>query len=88
VAERIAVLGDMVRGTVRTAAMQSTLLKYPGDLVEGPAHVYALAERVACYALAMRSDRVHVTDVEAMTTAAVYIDIARVVKERLAGLEA
>ena len=34
-AERIAVLGGMASGTVRTAATQSTLPEYPGDIVEG-----------------------------------------------------
>src|SRR5262249_28977778 len=36
-AERIAVLGRVVQGPVRVAAMQSTLREYPGDLVAGDA---------------------------------------------------
>jgi hypothetical protein len=54
VAERIAVLGGMARGTTRTAAMQSRLPEYPDALVDGHAHVGALAERFAHYATAMR----------------------------------
>src|SRR5262245_32526050 len=42
-AERIVVLGGIVMGTVRTAATQSTLPEYPGDIVEGHAHALALA---------------------------------------------
>src|SRR6266540_6990256 len=48
-AERIVVLGGVVRSTVRTAAMQSTLPEYPCTIVEGDAHALALAERVAHY---------------------------------------
>src|SRR5262249_53432335 len=40
-AERIAVLGGVVQGTIRAAALQSTLLEYPIDLVAGDAHVQA-----------------------------------------------
>ena len=88
VAERIAMLGGVVRGTIRMAATQSMLLEYPDDLVEGHEHVRALAERVAHYVLAVRSDIAHATDVEEVTTAAVYTDIARGVEKRLGTLEA
>jgi starvation-inducible DNA-binding protein len=88
VAERIAMLGGIVRGTVRMVATPSRLLEYPDDLVEGREHVHALAERIAQYALAVRSDIVHATDVEEVTTAAVYTDIARGVEKRLGTLEA
>src|SRR5262245_20818993 len=40
VAERIAMLGGMVRGTARMVATQSMLLEYPDDLVEGHEHVH------------------------------------------------
>jgi starvation-inducible DNA-binding protein len=88
VAERIAMLGGVVRGTIRMAATQSMLLEYPDDLVEGHEHVRALAERMGHYVLAVRSDIVHATDVEEVTTAAVYTDIARGVEKRLGTLEA
>ena len=58
-AARIIVLGGVVQGTVRTAATQSTLPEYPGDLVTGDAHVLALAERVAHYATAIRAALEH-----------------------------
>ena len=45
VAERIAVLGGMARGTTPTAAMQSRVAAYPDAVVDGRAHVVALAER-------------------------------------------
>jgi len=56
VAERIAMLGGVALGTARTAALQSRLAEYPGTLVEGNAHVRALAERFAQYATALRDD--------------------------------
>jgi starvation-inducible DNA-binding protein len=87
-AERIAVLGGMVQGTVRVAAMQSTLPEYPGDLVAGDAHVRALAERVAPYATALRADITHAADVEDAVTAALYTDMAHGVEKQLWSLDA
>jgi starvation-inducible DNA-binding protein len=87
-AERIAVLGGVVQGTVRVAAMQSTLLEYPADLVAGDAHVRALAERVAPYAAALRTDITHAADVEDAVTAALYTNITNGVEKRLWGLDA
>jgi DNA-binding ferritin-like protein len=55
VAARINVLGGVVQGTIRTAATQSTMPEYPGDLVTGDAYVLAVTERVAHYAAAIRA---------------------------------
>ena len=87
-AERIAVLGGIARGTAHTAATQSRLAKYPDTLVDGPAHVLALAERFAPYATAMRGGIPLAADVEDANTAAVYTDISRGVDKRLWLLEA
>jgi starvation-inducible DNA-binding protein len=86
VAARIIVLGGVVQGTVRTAAMQSTLPEYPSDLVTGDAHVRALAERVAHYATAIRIALEHATNVEE-ATANIYTDISRGIETRLSFLE-
>ena len=88
VAERIAVLGGTVKATARTAATQSKLPEYPADLVEGTAHVRAVAERFAHYATAMRDDIVHATDVEDAGTANLYTDISRQIEKRLGELDA
>jgi starvation-inducible DNA-binding protein len=88
VAERIAVLGGMARGTTRMAATQSTLPEYPSNLAEGTAHVLALAERVASYATALRAGIAHATDVEDAGSAAVYTDLSRGVEKQLWLLEA
>jgi starvation-inducible DNA-binding protein len=88
VAERIAVLGGVPRGTTRTAARQSKLAEYPDALVDGNAHVVALAERFAHYATAMRGGITLAADVEDADSAAVYTDISRGVDKRLWVLEA
>lgn len=87
-AERIAVLGGVVMGTARTAALQSKLPEYPDSLVEGNAHVLALVERFAHYAAVMRSSIALAADVEDAGSAAVYTDISRKVDKQLWLLEA
>ena len=87
-AERIVVLGGEVLGTVRTAATQSTLPEYPSGLVEGNAHVLALAERFAHYTTAIRHAIACAADVGDADTAAIYTDISRGVDKRLGSLDA
>ena len=86
-AERIAVLGGVVMGTVRTAAVVSQLTEYPA-LVEGADHVAALVEQFAHYAAVMRSGIALAADVEDAGSAAVYTDISRGVDKQLWILEA
>lgn len=88
VAERIAVLGGVVMGTARTAAMLSRLPEYPDALVEGNAHVGALVERFAGYAAMMRASITQAADVEDAGSAAIYTDISRGVDRQLWVLEA
>jgi starvation-inducible DNA-binding protein len=88
VAERLVVLGGVARGTARTAVMHSTLPEYPGAIMDGDAHVRALAERFAPYATALRADIAHATEVEDAGSAAIYTDISRGVDKRLGFLEA
>jgi starvation-inducible DNA-binding protein len=87
-AERLVVLGGVALGTARTAAAQSTLQEYPGDLAAGDAHVLALAERFATYATAVRGAIVQAADVGDAGTAAVYTEISRGADKRLQVLEA
>jgi len=68
--------------------MQSKLAEYPDALVDGHAHVLALAERFAPYAKAIRGDIALAADVEDADTAAVYTDISRGVDKELWVLEA
>jgi starvation-inducible DNA-binding protein len=86
-AERIVVLGGVALGTARTAALQSTLPEYPGDIAAGDAHVLALAERFAPYTTVVRDAIAHAADVGDADTAAVYTDISRGADQRLRFLE-
>jgi len=82
VAEHLVVLGGMARGTIRTAARHSTLPEYPGALMDGDAHVRALAERFGPYATGLRADIAHAAEVAEAGSAALYTDIARGVDTR------
>lgn len=86
-AERIAALGGVARGTARMAVTQSTLPEYPGDLVEGNAHVLALAECFAHCARVVRANIADAADVEDANTANVYTDISRGIEKRLGILD-
>jgi starvation-inducible DNA-binding protein len=88
IAERLVGLGGVALGTVRTAATQSTLPEYPGDIAAGDAHALALAERFAPYTTAIRDAIAHAADVGDANTAAIYTDISRGVDRRLQFLEA
>lgn len=88
VAERLVTLGGVAQGTIRIAALQSTLPEYPAVLMEGSAHVRALAERFASYATALRDNITHAADVEDAGSAALYTDISRRVDKQLWFLEA
>src|SRR5438093_13171265 len=88
IAERIVVLGGVARGTARTATTRSTLPEYLGAIMDGPAHVRALAERVAPYATALRDNITLAADVEDAGSAAVYTDISRGVDKQLWVLDA
>ena len=87
-AERLVVLGGVARGTARTAARQSTLPEYPAATREGPAHVWALADRFASYATMLRDGITRTAEVEDAGSAAVYTDLSRGVDRQLAVLEA
>jgi len=88
VAARLVVLGGMAYGTVRTAALESTLPEYPGALQEGYAHVRALAERFAPYATVLRDAIARAAEVEDAGSAALYTDLSRGVDQQLGVLDA
>ena len=87
VAERIAVLGGVVMGTVRMAAMKSKLPEYPDAVMEGDGHVQALVERFGRYAVTLRENIVLAMDVEDAGSAALYTDISRGTDKQLWILE-
>lgn len=80
--------GGVAHGTVRTAALGSTLPEYPGALQEGYAHVRALAERFAPYATGLRDAIARAAEVEDAGSAALYTDLSRGVDQQLGILDA
>jgi starvation-inducible DNA-binding protein len=86
-AERIAILGGVVMGTARMAALLSQLPEYGSTLVAGNDHVVALVERFALYATVIRGSITQTADVEDAGSAAVYTDISRGVDKQLWVLE-
>jgi starvation-inducible DNA-binding protein len=81
------VLGGVVMGTVRMAALQSKLPEYPGAIMGGDGHLLALVERFGYYAVALRNDIALAADVEDAGSAAIYTDISRGVDRQLWVLE-
>jgi starvation-inducible DNA-binding protein len=53
-AERVTALGGLAMGTARIAAQYSEIPEYPYDIVDGKAHVEALADLMAPYAKSLR----------------------------------
>lgn len=86
-AERIAILGGVVMGTIRMTALLSRLPEYVSTLVVGNDHVVALVERFALYAAVIRGSITRAADVEDAGSAAVYTDISRGVDKQLWILE-
>ncbi len=86
-AERIAILGGVVMGTIRMTALLSRLPEYVSTLVVGNDHVVALVERFALYATVIRGSITQAADVEDAGSAAVYTDISRGVDKQLWILE-
>lgn len=88
VAERVTALGGLALGTVRVAAANSVLPEYPFDILDGKAHVTALADRFAPYAKHVR-DAIDQTDqLGDADTADLYTEVSRTVDKRLWFLEA
>lgn len=86
-AERIAVLGGIVMGTVRTAATCSLLPEYPDNLVNAQAHALMVTERLAVYAKVIRGGVTSSQDVEDAVTAALCTEILRRIEKQLWTLE-
>ncbi|MDY6783267.1 MAG: DNA starvation/stationary phase protection protein Dps [Cyanobacteriota bacterium] len=87
-AERITALGGVALGTARTAARESILSEYPGDLVEGIEHITALAERYAAFGKHLRDAIARTDELGDADTADLYTEISRTIDMRLWFLEA
>ncbi|MCC5636625.1 DNA starvation/stationary phase protection protein Dps [Nostoc sp. CHAB 5844] len=88
VAERVTALGGYAFGTARLAASNSILPEYPLDILDGKAHVTALADRFAPYAKHIRDAIAKTNDLGDLDTADLYTEISRTIDKRLWFLEA
>lgn len=88
VAERVTALGGLARGTARIAARESNLPEYPLDILDGKAHVTALAERLALYGKAVRDAIEETGSLGDADTADLYTEISRTIDKRLWFLDA
>lgn len=88
IAERIAALGGIARGTVQAAARASSLAPYPEDLSEGVAHIEALSERLADFGKKSRAAIAASDDLGDADTADLFTGVSRDVDKYLWFLEA
>lgn len=87
-AERVTAVGGYAVGTARAAAQQSFLPEYPFDILDGKAHVTALADRFAPYAKSLREAIDKTNELGDLDTSDLYTEVSRVIDKRLWFLEA
>ncbi|WP_416670694.1 DNA starvation/stationary phase protection protein Dps [Egbenema bharatensis] len=88
IAERVTALGGRALGTARIAASGSILPEYPLDILEGKAHIVALADRYAPYAKMIRDAIDQTDDLGDADTADLFTEVSRAIDKRLWFLEA
>jgi len=88
IAERITALGGIARGTVAAVARATCLAPYPEEISAGPAHVAALADRLADFGRRVRTDIAAATRLDDAGTADLLTGISRDVDKQLWFLEA
>lgn len=88
IAERVTALGGLALGTARIAASESILPEYPLDILDGKAHVVALADRYAPYAKLVRDAIDETDDLGDADTADLFTEVSRAIDKRLWFLEA
>ncbi|HLO48826.1 MAG TPA: DNA starvation/stationary phase protection protein Dps [Kamptonema sp.] len=87
-AERITALGGLALGTARVAAAESSLPEYPFDILDGKAHITALADRYAPYGKLLRDAIDKTGEWGDADTADLYTEVSRAIDKRLWFLEA
>jgi starvation-inducible DNA-binding protein len=88
IAERVTALGGLALGTARIAVSESILPEYPLDILEGKAHIIALADRYAPYAKLIRGAIDQTDDLRDADTADLFTEVSRAIDKRLWFLEA
>jgi starvation-inducible DNA-binding protein len=87
-AERITALGGTALGTIRAAARGSSLAPYPEDISAGPAHLAALADRLADFGLKVRAAIAAAAKLDDADTSDLFTEVSRDVDKYLWFLEA
>jgi starvation-inducible DNA-binding protein len=88
IAERISALGGTPLGTIAAVARATSLAPYPLDLSEGPAHVVALADRVADFGRKARAAIAATAKLDDADSSDLFTAISRDVDKYLWFLEA
>jgi starvation-inducible DNA-binding protein len=88
IAERVTALGGIARGTVQAAARASSLEPYPEDISDGPAHLEALADRLAAFGKKVRAAIAQAADLDDAGTSDLFTAVSRDVDQYLWFLEA
>ncbi len=77
IAERLVQLGGTARGTIRVAALQSSLPEYPADISSAKKHVAELAHAMSFYGELIRQAIARATQHEDASTADIFTEISR-----------
>lgn len=88
IAERVTTLGGTALGTVRVAALNSTLAEYPLEISDGPAHVDALSSALADFGKKVRADIDATDELGDADTADLFTGISRSIDKLLWFVEA
>lgn len=88
IAERIAQLGGIAEGTVRTAAARTHLAEYPLAIGEGPAHVEAVARALSTFGREARTMIGEADELDDAGTADLFTEISRGIDKALWFVEA
>jgi starvation-inducible DNA-binding protein len=88
IAERVAQLGGVAEGTVRTAAKRSSLPEYPAKAVDGRSHVEALSSALAAFGAAARKDIAQADELGDQVTADLFTEVSRGIDKWLWFVEA
>ena len=88
IAERITALGGTAEGTVQSVQSQTTLKPYPLDIVEGPAHVAALADALAAFGKSARNGIEEAEGIGDADTADLLTEVSRAIDKQLWFVEA
>lgn len=88
IAERITALGGTAMGTVRVAAVNSSLSEYPLEITGAAAHIDALSSALADFGAKIRADIDRAADLGDADTADLFTEVSRGIDKLLWLVEA